>query len=160
MYNAYPLSGISGLSFNSPFLSLFLVFYPVLMLSVLSFFCSWPILQTFFPKYASTFFVKRQAFFVWLQFSIQDMTVDHMTDNYVYMIASVRFLFFFSFFLFLSLVFVNQTEGRRYHALAAYVYVCFVLSLFWGLFCRFDLILHLGRVVKWAFTYDRIWSAN
>ena len=52
------LSGISGLSFDSPFLSPLLFLLPSpLALSVLSFFCYWSILLIFF-QISQIFFVK------------------------------------------------------------------------------------------------------
>ena len=54
MFGVLLLSGISGLSFDSPFLSPLLFFLPSpLALSVLSFFCSWSILLTLFRIFFS-----------------------------------------------------------------------------------------------------------
>ena len=48
---------MSGLSFDSPFLSPLLFFLPSpLALSVWSFFCLWSILLTFFPENSDFFF--------------------------------------------------------------------------------------------------------
>ena len=60
MSDVSPLSGISGLSFDSTLLSPLLVLLPSpVTLSVLSFSACWPFLLNFFQKILQYFFVKR-----------------------------------------------------------------------------------------------------
>ena len=67
------LSGISGLSFDSPFLSLLLFFLPSpLALSVLSFFCYWSILLTFFQKTIKYFLLRVRLFCMALVEQLRD----------------------------------------------------------------------------------------
>ena len=57
------MSGVSGLSFDSPFLSPLLFFLPShLAVSVLSFFCKWPLLLTFFPRKLKYFLLRVRLF--------------------------------------------------------------------------------------------------
>ena len=72
MSDVSPLSGISGLSFDSTLLSP-LLFFCLVLLPFLSFSASWPFLLNFFQKILQ-YFLFRDSFFVvvWLLFSSKE----------------------------------------------------------------------------------------